>query len=79
MTKLLNCDEDGPKVRAAECASGGFRGSCPHFIYSVYVKEVGVAVQIIFGVVFLEDGINTYITVVMKVETEITSKTVNLI
>ena len=46
----------------------------------MYVKEVGVAVQImIFGVVFLEDGINTYITVVMKVETDITSKAVNLI
>jgi hypothetical protein len=39
-----------------------------------------IAVQImIFGVVFLEDGINTYITVVMKVETDITSKAVNLI
>jgi hypothetical protein len=33
----------------------------------------------IFGVVFLGDGINTYITVGMKVETDITSKAVNLI
>lgn len=44
MTKLLNGDEDGPKVRAAERASGRFIGSCPNSIYSVYVKEVGVAV-----------------------------------
>ena len=45
MTKLLNGDEDGPKVRAAERASGHFIGSCANSIYSVYVKEVGVAVQ----------------------------------
>ena len=49
-------------------------------LFTLYVKEVGVAVQImIFGVVFLGDGINTYITVGMKVETDITSKAVNLI
>lgn len=77
MTKLLNGDEDGPKVRAAERASGRFMESCPDSIYSVYVKEVGVAVQLmLFGVVFLGDGINTYTTVVMKVETDITSKAV---
>ena len=80
MTKLLNGDEDGPKVRAAERASGRLMESCPDSIYSVYVKKVGVAVQImIFGVVFLGYGINTYITVGMKVETDITSKAVNLI
>ena len=45
MTKLLNGDEDDPKVRAAARASGRFIGSCPDSIYSVYVKEVGVAVQ----------------------------------
>ena len=45
MTKLLNGDEDDPKVRAAARASGRFVGSCPDSIYSVYVKEVGVAVQ----------------------------------
>ena len=49
-------------------------------LFTLNVKEVGVAVQImIFGVVFLGDGINTYITVVVKVETDITSKVVNLI
>jgi hypothetical protein len=32
----------------------------------------------IFGVVFLGDGINTYITVGMKVETDITSITVSI-
>jgi hypothetical protein len=49
-------------------------------LFTLNVKEVGVAVQImIFGVVFLGDGINTYITVVVKVETDITSKAVNLI
>ena len=45
MTKLLNGDDDGRKVRAAERASGRFIGSCANSIYSVYVKEVGVAVQ----------------------------------
>jgi outer membrane protein assembly factor BamD (BamD/ComL family) len=44
MTKLLNGDEDDPKVRAAARASGRFIGSFPDSIYSVYVKEVGVAV-----------------------------------
>ena len=49
-------------------------------LFTLNVKEVGVAVQImIFGVVFLGDGINTNITVVVKVETDITSKAVNLI
>ena len=49
-------------------------------LFTLNVKEVGVAVQImIFGVVFLGDGINTYIIVVVKVETDITSKAVNLI
>ena len=33
MTKLLNGDEDGPNVRAAERASGRFMGSCPDYIY----------------------------------------------
>jgi hypothetical protein len=33
-------------------------------LFTLYVKEVGVAVQImIFGVVFLGDGINTYINI----------------
>jgi hypothetical protein len=34
MTKLLNGDDDGRKVRAAERASGRFIGSCANSIYS---------------------------------------------
>lgn len=42
MTKLLNGDEDGPKVRAAEHASGRFMATCPDTVYTVHVKEESV-------------------------------------
>jgi hypothetical protein len=42
--RYANSMGNRPKVRAAERASGRFIGSCPNSIYSVYVKEVGVAV-----------------------------------
>jgi hypothetical protein len=52
-TMVLNGDDDGPKVRAAERASGRFMESCPDSIYSVYVKEVGENRNVFFGITFI--------------------------
>ncbi|OWF49211.1 hypothetical protein KP79_PYT24455 [Mizuhopecten yessoensis] len=39
ITKLLNGDEDGPKVRAQERSMNRFVGCCPDEVFETYVKE----------------------------------------
>jgi hypothetical protein len=45
MTKLLNGDEDDPKVRAAERASGHFIGSCANPLWHALAPQVYAFVE----------------------------------